>query len=46
MSTLFDRFEYQFDGPIKGFIRSFDNIQSIVALSVSFASLEGSVELN
>ena len=39
-------FGYQRDGVKKELIRLFDNIQSIVALSLFFASSEGSIGLN
>ena len=41
-----ERFSYQRDGVKKELIRLFDNIQSIVALSLFFASSEGSVGFN
>lgn len=41
-----ERFGYQRDGVKKVLINLFDNIQSIVALSLFFASSEGSVGLN
>ena len=41
-----ERFRYQRDDVKTELIRSFDNIQSIVALSLFFASSEGSVGLN
>ena len=41
-----ERFGDQRDGVKKELISLFDNIQSIVAVSLSFASSEGSVGLN
>ena len=41
-----ERFGDQRDGVKKELIRLFDNIQSIVAVSLFFASSEGSVGLN
>ena len=41
-----ERFGYQREGVKKELIRLFDNIQSILALSLFFASSEGSVGLN